>query len=93
MPAYRRGDFQGVARRGGGDLRESGPRWRASTAPSISAISPSEEVSASLDAAGDLEFVEREPIAPEPAAAALSPGAAAAKQDSLAMLEFSGRPV
>jgi hypothetical protein len=62
----------------------------------LKAISLAEELTASLDAAGDLEFTDREPIPPEPpapAAAALSTAAAAAKQDPLAKLSFSYRPV
>ena len=48
-----------------------------------------------VDGAGDLELVEREPVAAEPPkpAAALSTAAAAAKQDPLAKLSFSYRPV
>jgi hypothetical protein len=62
----------------------------------LKAISLAEELTASLDAAGDLEFLDRQPIPPEPparAAAALSTAAAAAKQDPLAKLSFSYRPV
>jgi hypothetical protein len=62
----------------------------------LKSISLAEELTASLDAAGDLEFVDRAPIAPEPpapGAAALSTAAAAAKQDPLAKLSFSYRPV
>ena len=62
----------------------------------LKSISLAEELTASLDAAGDLEFVDRAPIAPEPpapGAAALSTAAAAAKQDPWRNSAFSYRPV
>jgi hypothetical protein len=61
----------------------------------LKAISLADELTSSLDAAEAPELVEREPVTAEPLkpTAALSTAAAASKQDPLAKLSFSYRPV
>jgi hypothetical protein len=70
---------------------------RADGGIDLKPISLADELTSSLDAGGDLELVEREPVAaaaePPKPAAALSTAAAASKQDPLAKLSFSYRPV